>query len=202
MNIEEAWDKAQIWEKQWWMINCGNRVQQEIIKNTFVSRMMFIDQGLPDKTIIDIGCGPVSLLQRLPIKDGCAALDPLHFEHFEELYAQKNIKRLVKCGEDLSPNVDGIYDEAWIYNCLQHVKNPLEIIKNATKVANVVRIFEWTYMKPCEGHPHELTPELLSTPFKILDWDTKMTTTGFLNHNELNGNYFMGIFTKSADILI
>lgn len=198
-NVDEEWNKAQIWERNWWM-TCRDQHQPEIVKNTFVARMMFVDQGLPNKTVIDIGCGPLSLLQRIPVKSGSAGLDPVHYGDLEEIYAQKNIKRILKCGEDLSSDVDGHYDEAWIYNCLQHVKDPVKIIKNAMSVADVVRIFEWTYIPPYEGHLHELTPDLLRTPFQMLDWDTKMITTGFLNHNGLNGNYFMGIFTKNPNI--
>ena len=194
--MENEWNKAQIWERNWWM-TYRNQHQPEIIKNTFVSRMMFVDQGVPNKTVIDIGCGPLSLLQRVPVKSGSAAVDPIHYGDLEDVYTQKNIKRIIKCGEDLSLE-DGTYDEAWIYNCLQHVKDPISIIKNAMKIATTVRIFEWTYIKPYEGHLHELTPDLLKAPFQMFDWNTVMTTTGFLNHNGLNGNYFMGIFTKNT----
>jgi SAM-dependent methyltransferase len=155
---------------------------------------MFINDDVKNKTVIDIGCGPLSLLLRHPVKIG-VGLDPIEYGDLEEAYATKGIKRLIKCGEDLDIT-DGLYDEAWIYNCLQHVKDPNKIIENALTVAKTVRIFEWTFIKPYTGHLHELTPDLLYEPFKKAGWHTLMKTTGILKHSGLNGNYFMGIFCK------
>ena len=123
-------------------------------------------------------------------------MDPIHYGDLEDAYATKGIRRIIKSGEDLTPLTDGHYDEAWIYNCLQHVKDPQKIIENALALADTVRIFEWTYITPYIGHLHELTPELLSAPFQKAGWHTLMTTTGLLNHSGLEGNYFMGIFCK------
>jgi len=194
MDINQVWAEAQIWEKNWWT-TCRGQHPNEIVKNDFVSKMMFLHEGTPDKSVIDIGCGPLSLLLRYPVKSG-AALDPVYYDDLEIAYQAKNIKRIVKCGEELDPLVDGTYDEAWIYNCLQHVKDPVKIIENALSVAKTVRIFEWTYIPPYTGHLHELTPAMLAKPFTTAGWYTLMTTTGFLNHDDLNGNYFMGIFCK------
>lgn len=193
--IEKTWHEAQQWERNWWM-TARQYHNMEIEKNDFVAKMMFLHDGVPEKSVIDIGCGPLSLLQRYPVKYG-VGLDPIHYGDLEEVYEQKNIKRLIKCGENLSEK-DGHFDEAWIYNCLQHVKDPTQIIKNAMNVADTVRIFEWTFIKPYTGHLHELTPNLLSRPFQEANWHTLMTTNGFLNHNDLNGNYFMGIFAKES----
>jgi hypothetical protein len=193
--MEEKWKEAQVWERNWWMKYRGSH-PIEIDKNVFVSKMMFLHDGVPGKSVIDIGCGPLSLLQRLPVKSG-VALDPIHYGDLEDVYAQKGIKRIIKCGEDINAAEDGTYDEAWIYNCLQHVKDPQRIIENALEVAETVRIFEWIHIRPYTGHLHELTPELLEGPFKRKQWHTLMKTTGFLNHSGLNGQYFMGIFCKS-----
>ena len=193
--MEEKWMEAQAWERNWWMRYRGSH-PIEIDKNIFVSKMMFLHDGVPGKSVIDIGCGPLSLLQRLPVKSG-VALDPIHYGDLEDVYAQKGIKRIIKCGEDINAAEDGTYDEAWIYNCLQHVKDPQRIIENALEVAETVRIFEWIHIRPYTGHLHELTPELLEGPFKRKGWHTLMKTTGFLNHSGLNGQYFMGIFCKS-----
>jgi hypothetical protein len=191
--MDAVWAEAQIWEKNWW-IRARDQHAAEITKNNFVSKMMFLHDGVPDKTVIDIGCGPLSLLLRLPVKQG-TALDPLYFDDLEAAYEKKGITRLVKCGEDLNSS-DGHFDEAWIYNCLQHVKNPTKIIENAIAVSDTVRIFEWTYIKPYTGHLHELTPESLSAPFSRAGWHKLMSTTGYLSHSGLNGNYFMAIYTR------
>lgn len=189
---EDDWREAQKFERDWWMNNVHAH-PGEIVKNKFVARMLFIDRGVPDRSVIDIGCGPVSLLLHLPVKSG-VGVDPLDFGDLEKAYSEKNIRRLIKCGEDISES-DGFYDEAWIYNCLQHVKSPVTILRNATKVAKIVRLFEWC-MPAYHGHPWELTPEMLRTPFTEAGWYTRMETTGYLNHSGLVGKYFMGIFTR------
>jgi SAM-dependent methyltransferase len=195
MSLHSEWQNAQEWERNWWM-TYRNQHPCEVTKNSFVSKMMFLHEGVPSSSIIDIGCGPLSLLLRVPCKKG-VALDPIHYGDLEDAYVTKGIQRLVKRGEDLTAE-DGTFDEAWIYNCLQHVEDPTKIIENALTVSKVVRIFEWTYIKPYKGHLHELTPELLTAPFTKSNWHTLMTTKGFLNHSGLNGNYFMGIFSKNA----
>jgi hypothetical protein len=53
------------------------------------------------------------------------------------------------------------YDEAWIYNCLQHTDDPELIIQNALRAAKTLRIFEWADIPPHEGHPIELSKEKL-----------------------------------------
>lgn len=194
--LEETWKAAQVWERNWWT-TCTEQHPVEISKNNFVAKMMFLHDGAPGKTVIDIGSGPLSILLRLPVKKG-TALDPLHFGELESAYESMGVRRLIMCGEDLSTK-DGTYDEAWIYNCLQHVKDPQRIIENALDVAETVRIFEWINIPPYTGHLHELTSELLQAPFKKRNWHTLMRTTGYLNHGGLSGaDYFMGIYSRSA----
>ncbi len=195
MNTEDEWKKAQIFEKKWWL-TAKQYHRQEINKGDIVGRMMLVDKSVSSKTVIDIGCGPFSLLQRIPVKEG-TALDPIYYNEYEVLYQCNGIKRLIKCGEDLSVS-DGTFDEAWIYNCLQHVKDPVKIIENAMKISSTVRMFEWIGIPPYEGHLHELTVDLLSTPFKASGWNTLVETTGFLNHSGLNGSYYMAIFSKNS----
>lgn len=193
--MEDEWQKAQQFEKNWWM-NARQYHSQEIVKGDIVGRLMLVDKGV-QKSVIDIGCGPFSLLQRVPVGGKCVALDPIYYDDLEKEYERQGVERLVKCGEDLSPS-DGTFDEAWIYNCLQHVKDPLKILENAMNVSSTVRLFEWTHIPPYEGHLHELTPEVLVFPFKKNRWNTVMETRGFLNHSGLNGNYYMGIFSKDS----
>jgi hypothetical protein len=189
--MEEEWIKSQGFEKNWWL-TCKYRHPYEIIKGDFVARIMMVDRGVPNKTVIDIGAGPLSLLQRIPVKEG-TALDPIYYDELEDLYKEKSIKRLVMKGEDLD-SITERYDEAWIYNCLQHVVDPVRILKNAMLVAPVVRIFEWINIPPYEGHLHMLTPDLLQRPFNQAGWTTIQKSTGLLNHDDLGSEYFSAIF--------
>jgi len=193
--IETNWEEAQKYERNWWVVYTGNH-PDEIRKNNIEARFMMVDQGLPGKSVIDIGCGPLSLLQRIKVGTG-TAVDPCHYGDLEKEYEKNGIRRLYKKGEDLS-EADGTFDEAWIYNCLQHVLNPTQILENAMKVASIVRIFEWIHIDPYEGHLHKLTPELLRGPFmkEGSGWSVLYETTGnfFIGENE---QYYVAIFKKN-----
>jgi hypothetical protein len=65
---------------------------------------------------------------------------------------------LVFRGEDV---IEEGFDEAWIYNCLQHTDDPELIIQNALKSAKTLRIFEWIDVPAHDGHPIELTKKKL-----------------------------------------
>jgi len=192
--MEEEWSKSQKFEKNWWL-TCQFRHPYEIIKGDFVARIMMVDKGMPNKTVIDIGCGPLSILQRVCVKEG-TAIDPIFYEELEDAYAKKGIKRIIMKGEELNTLTER-YDEAWIYNCLQHVIDPSLILRNAMLLAPIVRIFEWTNIPPHEGHPQMLTQSILEAPFLEQGWTYIQKSTGFLNHDDLGGEYYSAIFSKN-----
>ena len=195
--IECDWAEAQTFERNWWTTYTVGH-PDEIRKNNIEARFMMVDNGLPGKSVLDIGCGPLSLLQRIKVGTG-TALDPCHYGDLEKEYEKNGIRRLYKKGEDLS-EADGTFDEAWIYNCLQHVLNPTQILENAMKVASIVRIFEWTNLDPYEGHLHKLTPELLRGPFmkEGSGWSVVYETNGrFFLDETMREEYYVAIFKKN-----
>jgi 2-polyprenyl-3-methyl-5-hydroxy-6-metoxy-1,4-benzoquinol methylase len=187
------WKGAQEFERSWWV---GARDQHpiEIEKSFYVAQLLRISEGSPNATVIDVGSGPLSLLLRVPVKAG-TALDPIHFGDLELAYRQRGIARLIKPAEELSA-ADGRFDEAWIYNCLQHVIDPELILQNVMRSVRLVRLFEWVYMRPYQGHPHELTPQMLQQPFQKAGWSVLLSRTNFIDVHGLHGNYFVGIFSK------
>jgi hypothetical protein len=117
-----------------------------------------------NKSIIDIGGGPSSmLLKTINLGQRGTVVDPLKYPDWTyDRYAAKGIKPIVMRGEDLIiKHFAKGYDEAWIYNCLQHTDDPELIIKNALSAAKTLRIFEWVDIPPHDGHPIELTKEKL-----------------------------------------
>lgn len=121
-------------------------------------------------SIIDIGGGPVSMLLKCHDLGPACVVDPLlgygHSPHYPtwimDRYNEKGISVDCRRGEDLTyPHV---FDEAWIYNVLQHTDDPALVVKNALAVCRRLRIFEWVNVPPCEGHPHMLTE------FGLNDW--------------------------------
>lgn len=161
------WDEHQEWERQWWG-NCTNTFAEETKQITYASRMGLVNlsdgarwplYNLETKSVLDIGGGPVSMLlkthngARLVVADPCPYPDWVHTR-----YDAANIEYHQVAGEELDtffPD-DTKFDEAWIYNVLQHTDDPKKIIDNARKLAKAVRIFEWIDIPPHPGHPQEL----------------------------------------------
>ncbi len=83
------------------------------------------------------------------------------------------------------------WDEAWIYNVLQHTEDPEQVIGNARRAAMTVRLFEWIDIPPHEGHPHMLTEESLS------GWLGHPGQVGELRESGCFGRAFYGVFKTS-----
>ena len=149
-------------EKDYWG-NCANTFDEDQ-KHFVYAKFMEIPQthysfDVKGKRILDIGGGPSSMLLKCKnLKEG-KVCDPIKYPHWTKLrYAEHKIGVKVQRGEDV--NEEG-WDEVWIYNCLQHVDSVERIINNAKRAAPVLRIFEWIDIPAHEGHPVELTKELL-----------------------------------------
>jgi len=200
----KQWEDAQKWERTWWHTYPEHH-GMEIKKGQIVAGLMSIRPAdIRDKSVLDIGCGPFSLLQSIQAKRA-VCLDPLDYGSLDEPYrilAEQgwNITRICMRGEDITlpgpREILGTFDEAWIYNCLQHVIDPQLILANAMQVAKRVRIFEWTDMPPYEGHLHTIKPNMILHNFKLRDWIPRATLTGDYAYDEvhLHGRFFAGVF--------
>jgi hypothetical protein len=112
------------------------------------------------KTVVDIGGGPASLLLKCTGLVRAMVFDPLEVPHWVVLrYEEAGIELVQKPGEDIT--IKKKFDEAWIYNCLQHTQDPEKVIRNARRAADIVRVFEWLETRINEGHPHTFTAEVL-----------------------------------------
>lgn len=149
-------------EKAYWG-NCCNTFDEEQ-KHYVYAKLMGITVNsysfdAKNKSVLDIGGGPVSMLLKAKNLKRGKVVDPIQYPSWTvERYAANGIEVSVQSGEEV--NEEG-WDEAWIYNCLQHTEDPAKIIDNAFKAAKVVRLFEWVDIPAHEGHPHELSKELL-----------------------------------------
>jgi 2-polyprenyl-3-methyl-5-hydroxy-6-metoxy-1,4-benzoquinol methylase len=177
MNLtgDAAWDDHNHWEAEWWG-NCVNTFAEETKQMTYASRMGLqnISDGahwpyynLEGKSILDIGGGPTSLLLKCHSGGRQVVVDPCSYpEWVRARYEAAGIEYIVELGEYLNYLKAIIerdrFDEAWIYNVLQHTDDPAEIIHHARTFAKAVRIFEWVEIPAHPGHPQELKPGLLS----------------------------------------
>jgi len=160
------WEKAQEWEADWWG-NCANTYGEETKQLLYASRMglqFFHNRKSPfnidmkGASVLDVGGGPTSLLLKCVNVQGRVA-DPVAMPRWVCLrYAAAGIALDQVRGEEL---VERGWDEAWIYNVLQHTEDPGRVVANMKRAAKLVRIFEWVDTPRNEGHPHALSRELL-----------------------------------------
>jgi hypothetical protein len=158
MNSEEYKFESEYWG------NCVNTLDEDI-KHFLYASVMGIPRVTPyslsigGRRILDIGGGPSSMLLQVSDHGGSKVIDPIEWPSWTiDRYKSHNIEFEQLTGEEI--NETG-WDEVWIYNCLQHTIDPGKIIENAKKAAPVLRIFEWLDIPAHDGHPQELTKNLL-----------------------------------------
>jgi hypothetical protein len=141
---------------------------------------------LSDKVIVDIGGGPVSMLTKTKAKERIV-VDPCDYPNWIAIrYKEIGIKYIKKQAEKFLYNK--IADEVWIYNCLQHVVNPQEIIKNLRSYAKLIRVFEWVNTGVEPGHPNNLTEQDLNI------WFGGVGKVESINNSPVVGRAYFGIF--------
>lgn len=158
-----TWKDDQQYEKEWHG-SCVNSWWEEM-KQQHYARLMELKAiqasnekypvyEMKGKSVLDIGGGAYSLLLKCEgLKNG-TVIDPCDYPQWTlDRYKAAGIKFLKKEAEDM---ILSGFDEVWIYNCLQHVKDPEKVIQNAKKSGKLIRIFEWIERGITPGHPHNL----------------------------------------------
>lgn len=160
------WLLCQKYELSAW----GSHISEESKKNEGIKQNIYIkhmgvvdeytyDLNLNNKSVIDIGGGPISILLRCSNFKKAVVVEPLFYSIDVELeYKSKSIDLWKMPAENLITTEH--FDEVWIYNCLQHTMSPSKILKSVNQLGDIVRIFEWIDIEPHEGHPHKLSKEL------------------------------------------
>lgn len=162
---KEEWFKCQVYEKESWGDNIyvSNENCEVIKQNTYAKLMgltnndQFTELDMQQKTILDVGCGPVSLLLRCKNFKRAVGVEPIFYgNEVDECYKKHGVELLHIPAEEMNFHVNE-FDEVWMYNVLQHVYDPDLILKNILHCGKKFRIFEWIDIPPHEGHPHMLT---------------------------------------------
>jgi 2-polyprenyl-3-methyl-5-hydroxy-6-metoxy-1,4-benzoquinol methylase len=201
MTHEHEWDEHQEFEAGWWG-QCTNTFGEETKQITYAHRMGLINEpfeghwpsyDLGGRSVLDLGGGPTSLLLKARNLKRAAVVDPCPYPKWVDArYEAANITYIRAAAEGIDVET-GAWDEAWIYNVLQHVQDPEAIIANAREAATVVRLFEWVDLPPHLGHPHELKAADLSR------WLGGPGTVEQMNENGCVGRAFYGVFPVSAE---
>jgi glycosyltransferase involved in cell wall biosynthesis/SAM-dependent methyltransferase len=185
----EVWETAQQHERDWWGTEPHLRWQEEIEKQQTYARLMGLphDLNMGNKTILDVGCGPVSMLLRAT-HGGAAGVDPLLMsEETKAKYAHANIALYHGKAEDFEPPQH--FDEAWMYNCLQHVDDPDKVMAMLLQSADAVRIFEWIEMPNDSMHPHSLRIDQFERWIQPDRWSYSIWNAGELRFSHAHGRY-------------
>ena len=199
-----GWAAEQDWERNWWGLEWGPHWDEEIKKQKAYFRLIgFPDDGdFGDKTILDVGCGPVSMLLRT--KHGFSrGVDPLavseatkaRYANYVDPFGNANrVEFLNIKAEEMpipgstgwSPELIGVgrtFDEIWEYNVAQHVDDPFEIWRRMLLCAHagtIFRVFEWIDLGVCPGHPWNLTEDMFWKVFGGDDFERPIWNVGCL----------------------
>jgi len=187
------WETAQSGERDWWG-TCQNTYGEQEKQLTYAHRMglRFYHDGrspynidMHGAMVLDIGGGPSSLLLKCVNVEGVVA-DPCEYPAWVAArYECAGITYMQVAGERLGRST---FDEAWIYNVLQHTDNPELVIRNARGAAKIVRLFEWIDTTTNTEHPHSLREAHLN------DWLGGTGKTETLNMRALRGRCYYGVF--------
>jgi len=184
-----------LWEQKWWG-DCTDTKDEEEKQYVYAKHMginvsenreYYVDCSEPI-SVLDVGGGPVSMLLKTKNLKKGTVLDPSTYpEWIMKRYEFNNIDYLQIAGENYCPE-NVLYDEVWIYNCLQHVQNAEQIIKNIKKITKKLRIFEWIERGACVGHPINLTKSDLE------NWIGQEGTVTYFQEPYVEGYAFSGVF--------
>lgn len=102
------------------------------------------------KVIAEIGCGPYPAVSYCGDVMGMV-YEPLKYDSLATLAQSTNMIWRNDAYEDLyTPNVI----ETWLFNCLQHVRDPELVVSKAKESSRVIRFFEPIDFGVSEPHPH------------------------------------------------
>lgn len=190
-----GWADDQGWESAWWG-TCANTYGEETKQLTYAHRMGLVIvptdghwpvYDLQGRSVLDVGGGPTSILLKCINVGRGTVVDPCTYPKWvADRYDYVGIEYEVAQGE--AYHADQHYDEVWLYNVLQHVEDPIAVLRTVRRSGAVVRIFEWIDMPPTIGHPHQITEAM------VVGELGPGGRTEFMDENGCNGRAFYGVF--------
>lgn len=110
------------------------------------------------KTIVDLCCGPTSIMLRMCNFKKAYGIDPGNFpDYILNRYKENNIEWVKLPAEDFV--YPEMIDETILYNALAHVQDPFKILLEAKNNSKCLRICECLYAGSNVNHPQDLTQE-------------------------------------------
>jgi 2-polyprenyl-3-methyl-5-hydroxy-6-metoxy-1,4-benzoquinol methylase len=215
MIASSDWNEVQKHEAAYWGNCLGMVASGEFCKGEMYGREMglFAEYGrnsagedlqgeldMQGKSVLDVGGGPVSMTLRCIGSGPLVVVDPCNWPpSVARRYRNYGITFIQAPAEELRETrlPFETYDEVWIYNVLQHVKDPAAVVDRAlARVAKdgVLRIFEWVYIPADACHPHVLNPADLLNWFA--GWRIVKIGLPHLTEYWSDATAFTGIFKR------
>jgi FkbM family methyltransferase len=187
------WQIAQAAEHNYWNgRGVINSYHDETLQYYYAEKIGLATDGwywidLQGKSVLDIGGGPSSFLLKTFNAGRRKVIDPLKYPDWVVArYKSTNIEVEQIAAEDMDEHG---WDEVWLYNVLQHVRDPLKVIENIKKAGKVVRVFEFLEVPASDVHPHVLTADMLDNAFGFKG------TIEIMNQDKVYAKVYYGIFT-------
>lgn len=134
---EVFWQKAQEFEKSYWIREKINLEDSAAIKAHWISYLKRHDLSLSswkDMNILEIGCGPKGLIYYCEAKQKIG-LDPLATFYSDNYSIDQKVNLLRGKAENL-PFEDSYFDCVFLINVLDHTENPKLAIDELIRVLN------------------------------------------------------------------
>lgn len=182
--MSKKWENANVLESEFWHLYTAEvdtlKYQEQYINALGIRDDYFCPPdnslNMSNLNVLDVGGGPCSILlrtnnlwgnQHKGVKKG-VVIDPLIItEHQKLRYDYYGIDYI----QDQSENIDmyyskkGYFDECIIYNCLQHVLDPIKILDKITYLSKRVRIAEPLNVPTDHMHLHMFNKEYFDNYF-------------------------------------
>lgn len=191
-------DEAQEFERKWWA-TAANTFGEEAKQLTYANLIGLANEprdgrwpvyDLKGRSVLDLGGGPVSMLLKTVNGRNLTVVDPCPYPDWVRArYEAAGIAWFLAPAEEWRAEEDDeLWDEAWIYNCLQHVIDPRAVIATAQRKARKLRIFEWLETTTDVGHPHTIHASDLNA------WLCASGNVQHVNENGAVGLVYYGVF--------
>lgn len=201
MTVPANWPADQAWESSWWG-DCINTYQEEQKQLECATRMGLTAisrdgrwpvYDLKGVSVLDVGGGPVSMLLKTVNRGLCRVVDPCAYPDW---VARRYLAAGIDVRQQPAEDYDDpqVFDEAWIYNCLQHVQDPQAVLAAIRPRVHLIRLFEWLDVPAQIGHPHVLTEVSMNAWLGDEGFVHQRSTTGWL------GRSYSGVFLGHATV--
>lgn len=118
-------------------------------------RYLHINPEQHGKRIIEIGPADFPALMFCAAYTG-TVVEPMPSEYLTEICSRCGIERITDTVETITLPKS---DEVWLFNVMQHVKDPEIFIFSCKENTSVIRFFEPINQPICTHHPHTFTKE-------------------------------------------